>query len=59
MEPSDFIEATQAVESIEVTRIACRELARLELTPAQIRIAERLGRLAGEEMKSQPAAVSL
>src|SRR5438128_9985668 len=35
MKPPDFIEATHAVESVEVTRVACGELACLEIASAQ------------------------
>src|SRR5207244_12703040 len=59
MKPPDFIEATHAVESVEVTRVACGELACLQITAAQICVAKRFRALPDEKVKSQPAPVSL
>ena len=59
MEPPDFVEATNAIKSIEVTRVTRRKLARLEIAAPKICIAKRLWALVREKMKAQPAPVSL
>jgi len=45
------------VERVEVMRVAGGELARLQITAAQVCIAKCLGALACEKMKAQPAPV--
>ena len=57
MEAADFIEAALAVESIEIMRVARCELARFQITAAQVCIAKCLGTLAREKMKAQPTPV--
>ena len=59
MKPPDFIEATHAIERVEVTRVARGELACLQITAAQICVAKRFRALPDEKVKSQPAPVSL
>jgi len=59
MKTADFVEATNAIKSIEVTRVTRRELACLEITAPQVCIEKCLRALAREKMKAQPAAVSL
>ena len=57
MEPPDFIETTNGIEGVEKTCVAGRKLARLEVTATQVRVPKCLGRLPGEKVKTQPAAV--
>jgi len=57
MKPPDFIETTNGIKGVEKTRVACRELVRLEVTAAQVRVAKCLGTLPREKVKTQPAAV--
>src|SRR5438093_3100018 len=58
MKPPDFIEASQAVEGVEIMRVARSELACFEITSAQVWVAKCLWALPREEMKPQPAPVS-
>src|SRR6266545_383433 len=57
MKAADFIEAPMTIERIEVMRVAGGELARLQITAAQVCIAKCLRALACEKMKVQPAPV--
>src|SRR5262249_53282299 len=57
MKPPDFIETTNGIECVEITCIAGRKVARLEITATQICVAKCLGTLPREEVKAQPAAV--
>src|SRR5439155_23737187 len=59
MKPADFIQAPHAVEGVEVTRVACGELACFQIAAAQVCVAKCLRTLAGEEVKPQPAPVGL
>ncbi len=58
MKPPDFIEASQAVEGVEIMRVARCELTCLEITTAQVWVAKCFRTLAREKMKAQPAPVS-
>jgi len=58
MKPPDFVDATNAIKSIEVMSVTRRELTRLEITPAQVCIAKCVRTLPGEKMKTQPAAIA-
>ena len=57
MKAADFINTTNGIEGVEKTRVACRELTRLEITTAQVHIAKRLGTLPREKVKTQQPAV--
>lgn len=57
MKPPDFIDTTNGIESIEKICVGSRKLARLEITPTQVRVLKCLGRLPDEKVKTQPAAV--
>src|SRR5215469_2704629 len=57
MEAPDFIEAPHAVESVKVTSVARRKLARFKIAAAQTRITKHLWRLPREKVETQPAAV--
>src|SRR5215467_1700599 len=57
MKPADLIETTNGIECVEKTRVARRQLIRLEITTTQIRIAKRAGALPREKVESQPSAV--
>src|SRR5437867_2189565 len=59
MKPPDFIEPSQAVEGVEMMRVARCELACFEITTAQVWVAKCLWTLPREDMKPQPAPVSL
>src|SRR5213075_2243359 len=52
MKPQEFIQATHTVERIEVTRVACGELARFEITAAQVCVAKSIGTLPREKVKT-------
>src|SRR5262245_22242567 len=58
MKPPDFVEATNGIERVEITRVVRGELARLKVTAAQVRVAKCIGTLPCEKVKTQPAAVS-
>src|SRR5438128_10569222 len=55
---ADFIKTPDTVEGIEILGVAGGELARFEIATAQIFIAECIGTLPAEKMKTQPAAIS-
>src|SRR5215471_5574013 len=57
MKAPDLIEAALTVECVEVMRVACRELAGLQITATQVCITKCFGALACEKMKTQPAPV--
>ncbi len=57
MKPADFIQAPHAVEGVEVTRVACGELACFQIAAAQVCVAKCLRTLAGEEVKPQPPPI--
>src|SRR5262245_43712750 len=57
VKPPNFVEKTNGVESVEITSVVCRELARLKVTTTKICVAKCLRRLPREKMKTQPAAV--
>ena len=54
---ADFIKAPDTVECIEIVGVAGGELASFEIATAQIFIAEGIGTLPAEKMKTQPAAI--
>ena len=54
---ADFIKTPDTVEGIEILGIAGGELASFEIAAAQIFIAEGIGTLPAEKMKTQPAAI--
>ena len=54
---SDFIEPPDPVERIKILSIAGGELAGFEIAAAQIFVAEGIGTLPAEKMKTQPAAI--
>src|SRR5438094_4847672 len=56
-ETSDFIEATHPVQRVEIMCVACRKLACLEITTAQVLVAKRVRALTCEKMKAQPATI--
>ena len=58
MESSDFIQAAHAIECIQITRVAGCKFARLKIAAAQVCIAKCVRTLAGEKMKTQPAAIA-
>src|SRR5262245_41185480 len=57
MKPPDLIDTTNRVQSVEITRVVCGELACFEIASAKIRVTERLRALPREKVKAQPAAV--
>src|SRR5262245_9617913 len=57
MKASNLIEPPMSIERVEVMRVACGQLACLQITAAQVCIAKCLRTLAGEKMKAQPAPV--
>ena len=54
---ADFIQSPDPVEGVEILSVAGGELASFEIATAQIFIAECLGTLPAEKMKTQPAAI--
>ena len=54
---ADFIKTPDTVEGIEILGVAGGELASFEIAAAQIFIAEGIGTLPAEKMKTQPAAI--
>jgi hypothetical protein len=54
---ADLIKPPHTVESIEIPGVAGSEFASFEIAAAQIFIAESLGTLPAEKMKTQPAAI--
>src|SRR5262249_30899549 len=58
MKSPDFIETTNAIERVEITRVICGELTGLEVTATEIRVAKCLGTLPREKMKTQPTAIA-
>ena len=54
---ADFIQPPEPVEGIKILSIAGGELAGFEIAAAQIFIAECIGALAAEKMKTQPATI--
>src|SRR5262245_50314403 len=58
MKPPDLIDPTNGIQGVEKTRVACRELARFEISATTVRVAKCLGTLPGKKVKTQPAAVS-
>src|SRR5438067_702510 len=54
---ADLIKPADPVESIEILGVAGGEFASFEIAAAQIFIAECLGTLPAEKMKTQPAAI--
>src|SRR5438132_10857486 len=54
---ADFIKTSDAVEGIKILSVAGGELAGFEIAAAQILIAECIGTLPAEKMKTQPAAI--
>src|SRR5207302_10473941 len=54
---ADFIKTPDTVEGIEILGVADGELASFEIAAAQIFIAEGIGTLPAEKMKTQPAAI--
>src|SRR3954451_3479183 len=57
MKPPDFIEATNGIESVEITGVVCGKLACLEVTATEIRVVKCLRTLARKKVKTQPAAI--
>ncbi len=57
MKPSDFIETTNGIQSVEKTGVASGKLARLEIAATQIGVAKCLGTLPRKKVKTQPAAI--
>src|SRR5262249_45523760 len=57
MKAPDLIETALSIECIEIMRVALGELAGLQITATQVRIAESVRALAREQMKTQPATV--
>ena len=55
---ADFIKPPDPVEGVEILSIAGGELAGFEIAAAQIFIAECIGTLPAEKMKTQPATIS-
>jgi hypothetical protein len=55
---ADFIKTPDTVEGIEILGVAGGEFTCFEVATAQIFIAERIGTLSAEKMKSQPATIS-
>src|SRR4029450_8051814 len=54
---ADFIKPPDTVEGIKILGVAGGELASFEVAAAQIFIAEDIGTLPAEKMKTQPAAI--
>src|SRR5438094_2403651 len=54
---ADFIKTPDTIEGIEILGVAGGELTGFEIAPAQIFIAEGIGTLPAEKMKTQPAAI--
>src|SRR2546430_16959071 len=54
---ADFIKTPDTVEGIKILGVAGGELASFEIAAAQILIAEGIGTLPAEKMKTQPAAI--
>src|SRR5215469_17026778 len=57
MKAPDFINTTNGIERVEITRVVRRELASFKIAGAKVCIAKCLGTLPREKVKTQPAAV--
>ena len=56
-EAADFLNPAEAVEGVEKTGIARGQTGRFKITPAQIGVPKRTGRLRFEKVEPQPAAI--